>query len=764
MRVSSLYVGLSALLLFQCASPKKPSEPSLLTIGPEAVPVSEFAYVYEKNNGNADSAYTSASVNEYLNLYTNFKLKVAEAKSRGLDTTQAFKTELGGYKEQLAQPFLTEKSVTDQLVREAYERLKKEVNAAHILIAVDMEADPKDTLAAYQKAMDLRQQAVSGTSFEQLAQRFSEDPSARENGGNLGYFTALQMVYPFENAAFNTPVGQISQPVRTRFGYHIIKVNEVRPAQGEIKVAHIMVRAQQGLPKADSLTAKKKIDEIYSRVLRKEDWNKLTSQFSEDASSADEGGELPWFGTGRMIPSFEEAAFALAQPGAISAPVQTAYGWHIIKLLERKELPSYEEMETTLRNRIAKDSRSELNKAAFLRRIKTENKFQETPAIKEAVLRLADSTLLAGKWKFNVPAEPKNLPTATLFTINGQPYTAGNFATYIETNQRARQNVSPAHAMNLLYDKFVETSLLNYEREHLEEKHPDYKMLVNEYHDGILLFQLMEEKVWAKAVEDTTGLKAFFEANQNKYMWGERAQATILSAANPTVLAQAQAQLAQGRFLSVRHKQPDLLFAFGNDDLSKTATGQLDQLATALQADTSLVLELTGYVDTREATNKKNVSLPARRAAAVKNYLQQKGVDEDHIQIVPAADRSTNARSNRRVALRVYTTDAQALADNLNQSNPLALQVTSRKFQRGENKMLDGVTWKPGTYTLTQDGRSIWIKIDQIDPPAPKKLSETRGVVISDYQNYLEQEWVKELRQKYPISVNQSEVQKLIKK
>ncbi|RNI26024.1 peptidylprolyl isomerase [Rufibacter latericius] len=761
MRVSSLYVGLGALLLFQCSSPKKAAEPVLLTIGPEKVPVSEFAYVYEKNNSNPDSAFSSASVTEYLNLYTNFKLKVAEAKSRGLDTTQAFQTELGGYKEQLAQPFLTEKSVTDQLVREAYERLKKEVNATHILVSVDMEADPKDTLAAFQKITDLRNQAINGTPFEQLAQRYSEDPSAKENNGNLGFFTALQMVYPFENAAFNTPVGQISQPVRTRFGYHIIKVNEVRPAQGEIKVAHIMVRAQQGLPKADSLAAKKKIDEIYSRVQRKEDWNKLASQFSEDAASADNGGELPWFGTGRMIPSFEEAAFALAQPGAIAPPVQTVYGWHIIKLLERKELPTYEEMETSLRNRIAKDSRSELNKAAFLRRIKTENKFQENQPIKTATLRLADSTLLAGKWKFNVPAEPKNLPTATLFSINGKNFTVGNFATYIEANQRPRQNASPAHAMQLLYDKFVETSLLDYEREHLEEKHPDYRLLVNEYHDGILLFQLMEEKVWAKAVEDTVGLKAFFEANKDKYMWGERAQATILSAASPAVMAQAQAQMTAGKFPSTRNKPVDLLFTTGNTTLSKTSTTQLDQLATALVADTSLSLEVSGFMDSRESANQKNSTLPTRRATAVKNYLQQKGVKPENIKVVPAPAQLVGTR---RVALKVYSSDLQVLADNLNQANPLALQVTTRKFQRGENKVLDGVTWKPGTYNLTYEGRPTWIKIDQVEAPAPKKLSETRGVVISDYQNYLEQEWIKELRQKYPVSVNQPEVQKLIKK
>ncbi|MGV3539353.1 MAG: peptidylprolyl isomerase [Rufibacter sp.] len=764
MRLSSVYVGLGALLLFQCGSPKKATAPVLLTIGSEAVPATEFAYVYEKNNGNADSAYTSASVQEYLDLYTNFKLKVAEAKSRGLDTTEAFKKELGGYKEQLAQPYLTEKSVTDQLVREAYERLKKEINASHILITVDQEADPKDTLAAFEKISSLRQQALSGASFEALAQQFSEDPSARENNGSLGFFTALQMVYPFENAAYNTPAGQISQPVRTRFGYHLIKVNEVRPAQGEIKVAHIMVRAQQGLPKADSLVAKKKIDEIYKRVQRQEEWDKLASQFSEDAASADNGGELPWFGTGRMIPSFEEAAFALPQPGAISAPTQTPYGWHIIKLLERKELPPYEEMETSLRNRIAKDSRSELNKAAFLKRIRTENNFQEVPATKELVLKLADSTLLVGNWQYKAPAEPKNAASATLFTIGGQPFTVANFAAYVEANQRPKQNVSPAHALNLLYDRFVETSLLNYEKEHLEEKHQDYKMLVNEYHDGILLFQLMEEKVWAKAVEDTVGLKNFFEQNKDKYTWGTRANATILSAANASVLAEAQKQLAQGQFLSVRHKQPDIAFEFNNDNLSKTATAQLDQLATALLADSALTVKLTGFTDPRETTNKANATLATRRATAVKNYLVQKGVQEEQFTIAASTEKPASTRNARRVVISVYSSDLQALADQMNQNNALALQITSRKFQRGENKALDAVNWQPGTYTVEQDGRVILVQIQQVEPPMPKKLNETRGLVISDYQNHLEKEWLKELRQKYPVKVDNAEVQKLIKK
>jgi peptidyl-prolyl cis-trans isomerase SurA len=313
MRSNQLLVAAAALLVAGCTVTKKndKQEPIIATVGSQPIYTSEFQYVYEKNNGGNEDAYTQQSVSEYLDLYTRFKLKVMEGESRGLDTTTAFKRELEGYKEQLAQPYLTEKSVTDQLVQEAYERLKQEVNASHILIGLPNDPSPQDTLAAYSQVIELRNRLEAGEDFSKLAREFSQDPSAADNGGNLGYFTAMQMVYRFEDAAYKTPVGQTSMPVRSRFGYHLIKVNDKRTAQGEVKVAHIMVRATPGMPKADSLAAKQRVDAIYKRVQRNENWDRLAAEFSEDANSAANGGELPWFGTGRMIPSFEETAFAL---------------------------------------------------------------------------------------------------------------------------------------------------------------------------------------------------------------------------------------------------------------------------------------------------------------------------------------------------------------------------------------------------------------------------------------------------------------------
>jgi peptidyl-prolyl cis-trans isomerase SurA len=754
MRNSFFYFGASALLLWGCKATEAPvaQEPVLATIGGKPVYASEFEYVYNKNNSDADNAYNRESVLEYLDLYTNFRLKVLDAESRGLDTTKAFQAELDGYKQQLAQPYLTEKSVTDQLVREAYARLQQEINASHILINVAADAEPKDTLAAYNRILELRQRALAGENFGKLATTYSEDPSARDNNGNLGYFTALQMVYPFEDAAYKTPPGALTPPVRTRCGYHLIKVNDARPAQGEIKVAHIMVRATPGMPKADSVMAKKKIDEIYSRVLRKENWDKLVAQFSEDASSSQNGGELPWFGTGRMIPSFEEAAFKLAKAGDISQPVLTPYGWHIIKFLERRTLPPYEDMEPTLRSRVAKDSRSELNKAAFLKRIKAENKFQEMAPAKSYVMAKADTTLLSGAWKNRFPGKETDLP---LFTIQNRKFTIKDFFHYVEQHQRPRQQSSPAHAMTMLYDNFVNESLVNYEKENLENKYVDYRMLVREYRDGILLFQLMDEKVWSKAISDTVGLNSFFQSHRDNYRWDTRADATVLSAASPDILAQARQMLARGRFEVRKNKPAPVAFEAGKTTLNGRAKGQLEELATRLAADTTLSLAITG-----QSTAAESRTLAARRAAQVQQFFAAKGLPARRIVLNPA---KTKARQ-RTALLQLHSSDIRVLEQNLNEKNPLALQAMRRRFVKGENKILDGVTWQPGTTTLQQDGRYYSIQIHQVLPPAYKQLNETRGVATSDYQAYLEKEWINQLRQRYPVEVNQQQVEKLIKK
>ena len=767
-----LYAGVAVVTLLAGCQASKPATmansaaattgPAVETLGTYPVPANEFAYVYRKNNSAAADYGTRQSVADYLDLYTNFRLKVLEAEQKGLDTTQAFKRELDGYRQQLAQPYLTEKSVTDLLVREAYDRMSQEVSASHILIRVAPDATPQDTLAAYQKIAAIRQQALAGTDFGQLARTQSEDPSAKENGGKLGYFTAMQMVYPFESAAYKTPVGQISNPIRTRFGYHLIKVNDKRAAQGEIKVAHLMIRMNASAAKSDSLTAKKKIDELYNRLKKGENWDKLVAQFSEDAGSAANGGELPPFGTGRMIPSFEEVAFKLQKPGDIAAPVQTPYGWHIIKLIERQPVAKFADMESTLKSKVAKDSRSELNKAAFLKRVRQEDQFVENAAAKTYVFGKADTALVAGRYKYTAPtAVVKSTKNAAndntaLFTIKGKPYLVKDFLAYTQQNQRPRTGAKPNFAMQQLYDQYVEQSLTEFEKNSLETKYEDYRMLVKEYRDGILLFQLMDEKVWSKAIEDTVGLKKYFAANQAKYQWDQRVQGSVISAATPALLARTQKELKIGRFPVTRNVPKAAAFRTGSAVLMKTGLIALDEMTKRMLQDTLTRVTLTG-----RAKKGEKASLAAARADSTVRFLRRRGVAARRIskavQKAPAAESS--------VQIGLVSSNPTAIEAELNEQNPLSVQISQRIFAKGDNKAVDDLMAKgPGTYNVQKDGRYYAVTIDKILPAGPKMLADARGQATSDYQTYLEKEWITEMRATRPVKVNEAEVSKLVTK
>ena len=775
-----LYAGAAVVTLLAGCQASKPATmansaaattgPAVETLGAYPVPANEFAYVYRKNNSAAADYGTRQSVADYLDLYTNFRLKVLEAEQKGLDTTQAFKRELDGYRQQLAQPYLTEKSVTDLLVREAYDRMSQEVNASHILIRVAPDATPQDTLAAYQKVAAIRQQALAGTDFGQLARTQSEDPSAKENGGKLGYFTAMQMVYPFESAAYKTPVGQVSNPIRTRFGYHLIKVNDKRAAQGEIKVAHLMIRMNASAAKSDSLTAKKKIDELYSRLKKGENWDKLVAQFSEDAGSAANGGELPPFGTGRMIPSFEEVAFKLQKAGDIAAPVQTPYGWHVIKLIERQPVAKFADVESTLKSKVAKDSRSELNKAAFLKRVRQEDQFVENATAKTYAFSKADTALVAGRYKYTAPTAvvkpAKNAANdnSALFTIKGKPYLVKDFLAYAQQNQRPRTGAKPDFAMQQLYDQYVEQSLTEFEKSSLETKYEDYRMLVKEYRDGILLFQLMDEKVWSKAIEDTVGLKKYFAANQAKYQWDQRVQGRVISAATPALRTSVQ-QLF-GKDMSMPTTQgipPTIGFMARTATLTPASMEALDKLANRMATDTTLEILAIAEVKTQAATK-----LAAQRTARIKTYLMSKGVNGARvIANTTIGDKQSRPKSYAAdaVYLRGYTNDPAAIEQRFNAQNPLSVQISQKVFQKGDNKVMDELMAKgPGTYNVQKDGRFYTVTIDKMLPAGPKTLADARGQATSDYQTYLEKEWITEMRTARPVKVNEAEVSKLVTK
>jgi len=519
-------------------------EPVVMTINDKPVTKSEFLQIYTKNNPNP--SFDKDSLDRYMQLFEVFKLKVAEAEALGYDTLPRLQKELDGYKKQLALPYLIDSVQNQAMVQEAYNRTATEVRCSHILIKLDPNASPKDTLAAYNRLLGLKARIEKGEDFASVAKSKlgSEDPSVVNNGGDLGYFTAFQMVYPFEEKAYTTAVGTVSEPFRTRFGYHILKVTDKRPARGTIKVAHLMISTGRDATTETRLNAEKKINEIYDSLVAGSSWEKMVNAYSEDANSIKKAGELPAFGSGtsqRMVLDFEDAAFALKRPGEFSKPVKTQYGYHIIKLIEWTPVKSFDNMRRELQAKVNKDERSKITQDSFVQKLKTQYNYAYKGAkVLPSIETEIDSTFFVGKWK---ASEIKG--NKTLFVLGTKKFKQQDFAAYMEKNFRSVRKDDPAVVVKQLYNQWEKSQILAYEEALLPTKYPAYKALVQEYHDGIILYEIMQDQVWNKAVKDTAGLRAFFMENRNKYTWTERLEATIYECKDEYIAVQVYGMLVQ---------------------------------------------------------------------------------------------------------------------------------------------------------------------------------------------------------------------------
>ena len=623
------------------------SAQDVLTIDSQNISLEEFKNVFYKNNNNTE--LTKEYLDEYMQLFVNFKLKVKEADELGLDTIAAFISELDGYRIQLAKPYLKNKEFDENMLTEAYDRMKQDIKASHILISVDEMATSQQEKEAYDKVLAIRSSILANTiSFAAAAKKNSDDKSALTNDGDLSYFTAFMMVYDFESAAYSTEIGEISMPVKTKYGYHIIKVTDIREASGEVKVAHIMFKSGQGSDDKKLNEAKDNINKIAELLKNGDDFSDVAERFSEDRSTAVKGGSLPAFGVGKMVSEFESVAFGLKEVGDISVPFRTEYGWHIITLLERKGIPSFEEVKAELKRKIESDSRGELSKEALFAKLHKTYKVVNNPKVYTAFRMKTANTIASGTFS------PLSENDAKLVTINGKIITVSSFVNYILFNQRVGNDIDE------MYLAFVNQELLAYEESQLETKYPEYKALLQEYREGILLFDLTNTKVWTKAVEDTVGLQNFFTANNSSYRWENRVDASVYSCID---------------------------------------------LATAIRVKRAIYKKHRGNI-----------------------------------------------------------TDAEILTET-NTDAPLSLQINTKKFVKGENEYVDAVDWELGIAAdiKTNDGSYIIVDIHEVLASGLKELNETRGKVISDYQNALELEWIASLQEKYKVSINNEVLYTLIK-
>lgn len=511
-----LFVLISVVYTTSFAKPKaKP----VMSIGKQKYTIDEFKFVYNKNN---QLSQTPLSPSEYLDLFVNYKLKVKEAEAQGLDTTKSFLKEFNYYRDELAKPYLTDKKAEEQIMQEAYKRLQQEVSVSHILIRFPSIPTPEDTLKAYEKAQEILEKIKNGESFEELAVKYSQDPSAKTNKGKLGYFTGFNMVYPFETAAYNTPVGKTSGIIRTSFGYHILKSHDKRPASGEMNAAHIMKAFPKDAPTEVQNKAKASIDSIYQLVLDGQDFEDLAQKYSDDRNSAVKNGQIGWFSFGRMIPEFAGPAFALKNDGDISTPIKTPFGWHIIKRIAHKDLGSFEDLEETIKKKIASDQRAYAGQNAVLAKLKSEydyKKYSEKLDTLKSILKqenINDSIFYAQTNSISTP----------VISFNNTTFSISDFVDFLQEGKKFNVKRGSLELDKQL-DEFGQKKLIDFEKEKLVNKYPEYKYLVSEYHDGLLIFDISQKEIWNKASVDTTGLESFFEKNKDNYPKPEAWEGTI---------------------------------------------------------------------------------------------------------------------------------------------------------------------------------------------------------------------------------------------
>ena len=493
------------------------SNPVLFSVNGQPTYTDEFTYIYGKTNG-AKADFSRGSLEEYLDLYTKFKMKVARAREMKLDTLPALKEELNGYRRQLADSYLTDREVGEKLAREAHARMMKDLKISHILFRID-----KDTIAPYQHALAVQTRLQKGEKFDDLVASESDDTYSKTKGGSIGYVTAMlpEGYYDLETAIYNTPVGKMTDIVRSAMGYHIARVDGERPARGEIEAAHILKRSKkEGVDQPD---AKRLIDSIYNAVKGGANFEELAAKYSDDGQSSTRGGYLQPFGIGRYEPVFEDAAFAIEKDGDISAPFQSSIGWHIIKRIKRTPVEGFDAMKTRLKARIQRDSRYNAAKLALVERIKRDGPYTEMPDALKTYSAGLDSSFLTYAWKKPVASD------APLFHFGTEKdITANQFTEYLNRQANNRimyavqaRNDIPAVSRKLFND-FVNERALAYEELQLDKKYPDFRNLMREYEEGILLFEAMKINIWDKASLDSAGLEKFYAANKNKFMWNDR--------------------------------------------------------------------------------------------------------------------------------------------------------------------------------------------------------------------------------------------------
>ena len=615
---------------------------TILKIDNQTVNKTEFEQIYWKNK--KEKIATKKDLDEYIQLFINFKLKVIAAEELGLDTTKKFIDELSGYRIQLEKPYLIDTSINEDLINEAYYRTINEVNASHIMTKLGPNPSTDDTLKAFNKILDIRKKIISGNiGFEEAAEELSEDPYARSSKGNLGYFNAFKMLYSFECAAYDTPIGKISDIIRTKYGYHIVKPNSIRKAKGRVKTSHIMITTSL---KTENNLSKEKINSIYKDLVgNTKTFEELAKQFSEDRKSAKNGGEIGWINSGgNFYPEFEEAVFSLKVDGEYSKPFKTPNGWHIVKRISYEPIGDLKSMSYNLKNKIQKDARAQKTKSSFINNLKNEYQLKNMLNVEELGGIIGNKNFVYNNIETN--KKLKNINN-TVLTFSNISYTNYDFIEYLAKSKLIVKSEIDENLIKQQFNKFINQNLIAFEKTNLETKHPDFKALMKEYRDGILLFEISDQNIWTKAIKDTAGLKEFYSSNQETWKWPNRVRGTIFTS------------------------------------------------------------------DSKKTINK------------VKSLKVKKSLSNDSVMSILNTDNLFNLKYKNK------------MVDDFTKYD-----ITFDNLEKGYN----------GPYNYQE--KWVLIYVEEKLPQRNKELKEAEGIIVSAYQNYLENQWLSNLKKNHSVTIN----------
>lgn len=630
------------------ASGQSLNDSTLMTVAGRDVQAGEYIRMYKKSLEPGQAG----DIDDYLQLYINFKLKVADAISEGIDTTKAFRNELKGYRNQLAQNYLTDTGIREELLRKTYQRYLTEINAWHVLVSCPENASPDDTLSAWKKALALRERIISGEPFEQVARGASDDPSVKNNGGNLGFFSVFQMIMPFEDAAYNLRTGAVSQPVRTPYGYHIIKVTGKRASRGKILVAHIMKVSPPGTGEKEAKAAEDAINDIYRQLQAGASFSELARKYSDHKESAMQGGKLNWFGTGEIISELSEAAFAIPDTGQFSKPVRTVYAWHIVKLLDRRAPGTFEETRSFLESKLNQSYLNSLSKKSFIEKLKGEYNFRiNQDALKWFIVN-TDTLKIKGLAVY----DRAKMPPGDLYSFADQHLTNRDFASYIEKRSSRIATKDPEYFIRQSIETRISDHIIKYEDSVLEDKYPDFRYLMTEFHDGILLFEISGRKIWNVVQEDSAGLQDYYEKHKTEFITPRSVTAKIYT---------LNSSSGEKKFMK----------------------------------------------DYRKFSRKPDCD------SLMMNYY--------------------------------------------NRGKDSLLVIREGRYKEGENSLIDNIRWAKGTYMSKTGGFPSIVIINSVDEPEPMLFEEVQGEMISGYQEFLEKQWIEQLKNKYTVKIHDPVFEKI---